>query len=109
VEPSNLSQRADLSGSRPLSPSEREEFERVKLERDQLLVTVRELAHSQLISRDQEIGLRGEVAQARIDLMHAHAAGNEAVNEVRRSATWRVGAIVLRPIQFVRRLRRRGA
>ncbi len=78
-----------------------------RLEREELLIVLRDLTHLQLIARDQEIGLRAELAQARIDVANAHSAGAAAVDNVRRSTTWKVGRVVTMPLGFVKRVLRR--
>lgn len=73
-------------------------------ERDELLRTIRELTHLQLISRDVEIGLRAELVQARIDADHADARTDHTVLLIKRSPTWRAGRAVTAPLRFGRRV-----
>ncbi|SDO16304.1 hypothetical protein SAMN05216368_11197 [Cryobacterium flavum] len=73
-------------------------------ERDALLASIRDLTHSQLISRDIELGLRAELMQTQIDIEDARARGNHDLAETRRSVTWRVGRLVLRPVSLGKRV-----
>jgi hypothetical protein len=84
------------------------ELIRLRAENAQLIATIRDLTHAQLISRDLELGLRAEIMQARIDIVHAHATGKAEVDKVRRSTSWRIGRAVTRPLGVVRRFGRPG-
>jgi hypothetical protein len=84
--------------------SEPDELTRLREENAQLIATLRDLTHAQLISRDLELGLRAEVMQARIDILHAHATGAHEVDKVRRSMSWRIGRAITKPLGAVRRL-----
>ena len=75
----------------------------VRRQRDELLLAVRELSHSQLIGRDLELGLRAELVQARIDLIHAEGRASHVADTIRRSTTWRIGRIITMPLGFARR------
>jgi hypothetical protein len=83
-----------------------DELVRLRKENEHLVATLRDLTHSQLISRDLELGLRAEVVQLRIDLVHAHAVGAAEVNKVRTSTSWRVGRMITKPFGVVRRMGR---
>lgn len=72
-------------------------------ERERLIETVRNLTHEALINRDIEFGLRAEIYRLEDQLLVAHQATTKAVQEVRGSATWRVGRLVLKPISLVKR------
>jgi hypothetical protein len=82
----------------------------VREERELLLASIRNLTHAQLIARDTELGLRAELSQARIDLVHARARGAHDLAMTRLSVTWRVGRYVLRPVaiakNFLRKLKK---
>ncbi|MFC6354794.1 hypothetical protein [Luethyella okanaganae] len=84
--------------------SEREAFRVLQRERDELLISVRELSHAQLIARDIEVGLRSELMQARIDLENAEGRTIHTVGLIRKSTTWKIGRIVTKPVGLVRRL-----
>lgn len=90
-----------------------------------LLAIVRDLTHTELISRDTEIGLRAEVLKLRIDLNdeRSRIAYDRAqlellrkqvsreLSEARSSVTWRAGRIIIAPAaqgkRVVRGLKRR--
>jgi len=72
-------------------------------EREQLIETVRNLTHEALINRDIEFGLRAEIYRLEDQLLVAHDAVSEAVEEMRGSATWRVGRFMLKPVSLVKR------
>ena len=84
------------------------QLERVSQERDELLATVRELTHLQLVSRDLELGLRAELIQTRIDLQNAHLHGKAEVDKVRASATWKIGTMASAPLRLAKRVVGRG-
>ena len=83
------------------------EVARLRAERDVLIASIRDLTHSQLISRDLELGLRAELMQAKIDLGNARDRGVHDLYMTRRSTTWRVGRLVMKPVVFGRRVLRR--
>jgi len=83
-----------------------EELARLREENARLVEALRDMSHAQLISRDTELGLRAELLQAQIDIVHANAVGAAEVNKVRASTTWKVGRAVTKPLSFVRRLGR---
>jgi hypothetical protein len=76
-------------------------------ERDLLVASLRDSTHVQLISRDMELGLRAELMQARIDIEHARAMGAHALAMTRRSTTWRIGRLVMKPVGAAKRVLRR--
>lgn len=76
-------------------------------QRDELLAVVRDLSHSQLIGRDVELGLRAELVQARIDLIHADGRSAHVVDTLRRSTTWRIGRMVTLPLAMGKRVMRK--
>lgn len=76
----------------------------MRRQRDELLLAIRELSHSQLIGRDLELGLRAELVQARIDLIHAEGRAAHVADTIRRSTTWRLGRIITMPLGLGRRL-----
>lgn len=76
---------------------------KIREERDALLLALRDLSHAQLVSRDLELGLRAELTQARIDMDHVRATAAHALNEVRRSRTWRLGSLLLSPARVAKR------
>jgi hypothetical protein len=88
--------------------SEPDDLTRLREENAQLITTLRDLTHAQLISRDLELGLRAELMQARIDILHAHATGAHEVDKVRTSMSWRIGRAITKPLGVVRRLGRLG-
>lgn len=79
---------------------------RIRLERDALLASIRDLTHSQLIGRDIELGLRAELMQTQIEIEDARARGNHAPAATRRSVIWRVGRLVLHPVSLGKRVLR---
>ena len=83
------------------------EVARLRAERDVLIASIRDLTHAQLISRDLELGLRAELMQAKIDLGYALDRGVHDLYMTRRSTTWRVGRLVMKPVVFGRRVLRR--
>lgn len=93
----------DNAGSDELS----DEVARLKVERDVLIASIRDLTHSQLIGRDLELGLRAELMQAKIDLGNSRDRGVHDLYVTRRSTTWRVGRLVLKPVVFGRRVLKR--
>lgn len=76
-------------------------------ERDLLVASLRDSTHAQLISRDMELGLRAELMQARIDIVQARAMGAHALAMTRRSTTWRIGRLVMKPVGLAKRVLRR--
>lgn len=73
-------------------------------QRDELVTTLRELSHSQLIARDVELGLRAELVQTRIDLIHAEGRAAWVADTIRGSMTWRIGRALTSPLRIGRRL-----
>ncbi|WP_223694591.1 hypothetical protein [Leifsonia poae] len=82
---------------------ESDDLRRLRTERDELLATVRDLAHLQLIGRDIELGLRAELMQAKIDAEIARAATAGEAARVMSSSSWRVGRAVTWPVRVLRR------
>lgn len=94
----------DGKARRPSGNSD--ELERLREENARLVEALRDMSHAQLISRDTELGLRAELLQAHIDIVHANAVGAAEVNKVRASTTWKVGRAITKPLSFVRRIGR---
>jgi len=80
---------------------------RVRAERDSLLASIRDLTHAQLIGRDIELGLRAELMQSRIDMDEVRDRSRHDLFITRRSATWRVGSLILGPVSGGKRMLRR--
>lgn len=80
----------------------------IRRERDDLLAAIRDLSHSQLISRDVELGLRAELVQARIDLIHSEGRTKHVADSIRNSTTWRIGRLFTKPLGIGSRLLGKG-
>ncbi|MGO4105210.1 hypothetical protein AB4Y63_14745 [Leifsonia sp. YAF41] len=89
------------------SERSKEECEALRAERDILLNSVKNLTHSQLIGRDMELGLRAELAQAKISIEEARARGAHDLAQTRKSTTWKIGRLVMTPAILLKRVQRR--
>ena len=94
-------------GKVPREYCENTDCQSIRTERDSLVLSVRELTHAQLIGRDLELGLRAELMQTQIDLKDARESGSHDLTMTRRSVTWRVGRIILKPAYFAKRVLKR--